>query len=338
MTESAEAPLWEELSELGEYETLCRVRVEHRVEVDQPLVLISQIQRSGGTLLLQLLDGHPECHVDPYELKLGHPKKEHWPPIDLAQPETWFETLYFRGTAERLRRTERTKKPDSGRSVFPFVLLPRLQHAIFEACVAARPPARERDVFDAYFTSYFNAWVDNENLYAEPKRRVVGFTPRMAMDPANLERFFEVYPDGRLLTIVRDPHAWWASAAKHMPEHYGDVDEALALWNRSADASFDALRRYGQERVVLLTYEELVLETAATMRTVAERIAITPSATLSTPTFNGRPVRANSSDPVDREGILPERATAGRESLDPAVVARIDGLAGDRYTRAISAR
>ena len=337
MTQSADPPVWEELSELGEYETLCRVRIEHRVEVREPLVLISQIQRSGGTLLLQLLDGHPECHVDPYELKLGHPKKEHWPPIDLTRPESWFETLYFRGSGERLRPTERTKRPDSGRSVFPFVLLPRLQHEIFEACVAARPVERERDVFDAYFTSYFNAWVDNENLYAAPKRAVVGFTPRMAMDPANLEALFAVYPEGTLVTIVRDPHAWYRSASRHMPEHYADLDAAFELWNGSADASTAARERYG-DRVVLLTYEELVLETEATMRSLAERIGITPDARLLVPTFNGRPTRANSSDPVQAEGILPERATAGRDLLDEATVARIDELAGDRYERALHAR
>ena len=337
MTEHADPPLWEELTELGEYETLCRVRIEHRVEVGEPLVLISQVQRSGGTLLLQLLDGHPECHVDPSELKLGYPKKDRWPPIDLAKPGTWFETLYFRGTAERLRRTERTKKPDSGRAVFPFVFLPRLQHAIFEACVAARPVERERDVLDAYFTSYFNAWVDNENLYATPKRAVVGFTPRMAMDPANLEQYFAAYPDGTLVTLVRDPHAWYGSAAKHMPEHYGDPEAAMELWNRSVDASLAARERYG-DRVLLLTYEELVLETDSTMRTVAERIGIAPRRELSVPTFNGRPARANSSDPVQREGVLPERATAGRDSFDGGVSARIGELAGDRYARVLAER
>src|SRR5204863_7219947 len=38
-------------------------RRENVVEVDQPLALISQAQRSGGTLLVRLFDGHPQCHV-----------------------------------------------------------------------------------------------------------------------------------------------------------------------------------------------------------------------------------------------------------------------------------
>jgi hypothetical protein len=312
------------------------VRLEHRIEIRQPLVLISQIQRSGGTLLSQLFDGHPECHVDPYEIKIGHPKKHNWPVLDLARPESWFEVLFFRGSAERLRRTDRTKRPEAGRSLFPFLFLPRLQKAIFDACVQARPPAGEREVLDCYFTSYFNAWLDNQNLFTGPKKIVTGFTPRLAMDPVNLERLFAAYPDGMLISIVRDPRAWFESASKHMPEHYAAVDDALALWCRSVDAGIEARERYG-ERVLLLTYEQLVLDTEATMRSVAERIGIGMRPELLVPTFNGRPTRANSSEPVQREGILSERVSAYRDAIDSSTSKRIAELAGDRYEHAAAA-
>src|SRR5207244_11583723 len=82
-----EAP-WERLDELEEYRALCRTRLQHLVEVREPLVFVSQIQRSGGTLLSRLLDGHPECHAHPYEARLGHKSK--WPVLDLAAPDEWF--------------------------------------------------------------------------------------------------------------------------------------------------------------------------------------------------------------------------------------------------------
>jgi hypothetical protein len=329
---AATAPAWE-VDDLTDYRALARARLAHVVPVGEPLVLISQIQRSGGTLLLQLLDGHPECHVDPYELKIGHPKKHNWPPLDLARPDRWFETLYFRGTAERLRRTERTRHPEAGRSVFPYLFSPRLQKRIFDERVAAQPPQSEREILDAYFTSYFNAWLDNQSLYAGPKRAVVGFTPRLAMDRENVERYFAAYPDGTLISIVRDPGAWYASAARHMPEHYMDVDAAVGLWRASADAAVAAADRHG-DRVLVLTYERLVREPEQVMRRVAERLGVAWRPSLLQPTFNGLSVRANSSDPVGGEGILPGRAEAFRESLDPATVERISELAGDRYDRA----
>ena len=57
--------------------------VKHVQPVTCPLVLISQIQRSGGSLLSQLFDGHPEVHAHPHELKIGYPKKDTWlrPPL-----------------------------------------------------------------------------------------------------------------------------------------------------------------------------------------------------------------------------------------------------------------
>lgn len=53
---------------LKEYKVICRHRLEHLVKVDQPLALISQLPRSGGSLLMRLLDGHPQCHSMPIEL------------------------------------------------------------------------------------------------------------------------------------------------------------------------------------------------------------------------------------------------------------------------------
>ena len=52
-----------------------QLRLRHAPPVHEPMLLISQVQRSGGTLLAQLFDGHPECLAHPYELKWGRPLK-----------------------------------------------------------------------------------------------------------------------------------------------------------------------------------------------------------------------------------------------------------------------
>jgi sulfotransferase family protein len=326
-------PLWAKLDELEEYSALASGRLQHVVEVREPLVLVSQIQRSGGTLLSQLLDGHPECHADPFELKIGHPTKHDWPPLDLSQPEEWFSMLFDVSALERLRPTERTQRPQIGRSVFPCLFLPRLQRTIFDACVSERAIERERDVLDCYFTSYFNAWLDNHNLYVGPKKVVTAFAPRMSMSARNVERFRAAYPDGMLVSIVRDPRAWYASAYTHQPWYRRDFDRALDLWRQSTVAAVEERERDG-ERIVLLTYEQLVLETEATMRTVADRIGITMSPQLLMPTFNGMPIRANSSVDVSEFGVLRERVTAYRETLDRDTIARIERQCGELYERA----
>ncbi len=325
-----ERALWEQLNELEEYRQLGQVRTDHVVQVREPMVLVSQIQRSGGTLLSRLFDGHPECHAHPYELKIG--RKARWPKLDLQAPETWFEALYEHKVAVHL--VSGWSKPglkETDVDVFPFLFLPRLQKQLFDACLAERTIERQRDVLDCYFTAYFNAWVDNQNLYSGPKRLLTAFTPRTNLDRKSIRRFFRDYPDGWLVTIVREPRAWYASAFRHRSE-YQDLDAALELWRASAIAAIEARERYG-ERVVVLTYDELAQETDATMRRIAERFGIVWDPILLVPTFNSRPVRANSSDPVAQYGVLKNRTEAYREVLDTAAIARVDELAGDLYAQ-----
>jgi hypothetical protein len=321
-----------EVGELDEYRLLCRARLKHLVPVREPLVLVSQIQRSGGTLMTQLFDGHPECHVHPEELKIGYPRKHNWPPLDLDRAESWFPVLYEPATISLERGYARRSRSELDHDRFPFLFPLGLQRRIFDEVVAGTVIERERDVLDCYLTSYFNAWLDNHNLYTGPKKIVMGFTPRLAMKLDNVERFFAAYPDGTLIFLVREPRAWFASAREHK-ERYADVEKALRLWRESAEGAIAAQVRFG-DRVLLLTYERLVLEPEPVMVAVANRIGITMLPSLVEPTFNGRPIRAQSSYPVEEHGILTDRLGIYRERLDARTIARVEQLAGDTYERA----
>jgi hypothetical protein len=327
-------PAWERLSELEEYEELMRMRQEHLVPVQEPLVLISQIQRSGGTLLSQLFDGHPEVHAHPHEVCIGKPHKWDWPPLDLSAPETWFATLHEPLLAEWIEtgyvkdQTALRKQRDP--DVLPFVFSLKLQREIFERCAAGAE--RQRDVLDAYFTSYFNAWLDNHNLYTGAKKAVVGFTPRLAMELDRVQRFFGAYPDGLLVSIVRDPRGWYASARRHR-KYYADLEQSIGLWRASTESAIEAAERFG-DRVVILTYEQLLEDPEAGVAGLAARIGIAPTPDLLVPTFNRLPIRANSSEAVERTGILPERGTAYRDVLERAEIRAIERQAGDLYERA----
>jgi hypothetical protein len=70
------------------------------------------------------------------------------------------------------------------------------------------------------------------------------------------------------------------------------------------------------------------------MSLVADRIGIAFSPVLLTPTFNDRPIRANSSYAIERYGVLGERVDGYRQTLDAETIARVEELAGDLYERA----
>ena len=89
----------------SQLQNICEICSEYISPVTSPIALISQVQRSGGSLLSQLFDGHPELHAHPHELKIGYPKKYMWPKIDLNEhPQRWLEMLFEDKVIEHSRK------------------------------------------------------------------------------------------------------------------------------------------------------------------------------------------------------------------------------------------
>ena len=168
---------------------LYRICLANITPVIAPIALISQIQRSGGSLLSQLFDGHPEIYAHPDELKIGYPKKYIWPKIDLNDgPEQWFGILFEEGVINHFK--EGYKKGHKSDTMYPFVFLPPLQKKIFMAYIASVELVTLREVFNAYMTSYFGAWLNHQNNYGT-KKFITGFTPRLSVQKENMQYFFE---------------------------------------------------------------------------------------------------------------------------------------------------
>jgi len=308
--------------------------VKHVQPVTCPLVLISQIQRSGGSLLSQLFDGHPQVHAHPHELKIGYPKKDTWPRLDLNdEPRQWFETLFESSVINHFKMGY--KKQRNIEETFLFLFLPSLQQQLFLNYLDPVDSITRRDVIDAYMTSYFGAWLNNQNYFGE-KKFITAFTARLAMGKDNMEAFFDIYPDGRLISVVRDPRNWYPSAANHKPKVYGDIREALGLWQKNARAMLRNKECYG-DRVCILTFEDLVGKTESVMRYLADFLKICVNDGLLIPTFNNYPIKANTSFKAQQHGIinstLKRYKTLSREQLDI-----IDTMTGELYHEVLNVR
>jgi hypothetical protein len=309
-----------------------RSLLENVQQITSPLALISQIQRSGGSMLSQLFDGHPELHAHPHELKVGYPKKFIWPPIDLnGDPERWFDLLFEDNVLDHFRHGY--KKMEKYEDTFLFIFLPILQKEIFLSYLKKIPSITQRAVFDAYMTSYFNAWINNQN-HAGDKKYVTAFTPRLAFKEANMESFFDTYPDGRLISVVRDPQNWFPSAYRHQLDKYGEINKALDQWNESARSMVRNKERYG-DQVFMITFEDLVQRTEAVMRHLARFLEIQFDDILLTPTFNGIPIKPNTSFTLEAPGIM--TSTLNRHNtLKPGELELIQETTGDTYARALN--
>jgi len=297
-------------------EDLSRICIEHVFPVTSPLALISQIQGSGGSFLNQLFDGHPELHTHSHELMIGYPEKYHWPRIDLNdRPENWFEIL-FEDIVSKYNQ-EGYVKGNKDKETFPFVFIPALQRKIFLDYMDSVQSITARDVFNGYLTSYFGAWLNNQN-YNDPKKFITAFSPRLARIKENMELFFETYPDGRLISLIRDPQNWLPFARMHWPERYEDVSVALHQWNECAQAMLWNKEKYG-DSVCLIKSEDLVGKTEAVMRYLADFLGIEFDDILLRPTFNKFPVKVNTSfnaedHDLEDSPLSTERRSTGEES------------------------
>jgi hypothetical protein len=301
--------------------------IEHLRPITSPLALVSQIQRSGGSLMSQLFDGHPELHAHPHELKFGFPRKYTWPAIDLDEdPTRWLETLFEDSILEHSKSGYRKQKNMD--ETFSFIFLPSVQKALFLSYVNSKNALELRDVFDAYMTSYFGAWLNNQNMSGD-KKFVTGFTARLALFENNMESFFHIYPDGRLISIVRNPKNWYPSASRHRPEVYHSIEASLEFWKTSASAMLRNKEKYG-DRVCILTFEDLVGKTDTVMHYLSEYLGIEFDDILLTPTFNKFPIKANTSFKAQQHGII--KKTLDRyKSLSQKDMDTIEDLTSDIY-------
>ena len=307
--------------------SLYRICLDRTSPVTFPLALMSQIHGSGGSLLNQLFDGHPEIHAHPHELMIGYPRKHLWPRIDLNdRPEHWFEILFEDIVVQYVREGYREGKNHD--ETFPFIFLPSLQRKIFLKYIDSATTITLRDVFDAYMTSYFGAWLSNQN-YNGQKRFVTAFTSNLSRIKENVELFFEIYPEGRLISLVRDPQDWFLDARERWPERCGDVGRAVGAWKESVQAMLWNKETYG-DRVCLIKFEDLLSKTNSVMLYLAGFLGIAFDDILLLPTFNKLPTAAKASLREEGHGTQVRPPVDGNE-LTEQELNTIERETGETY-------
>ena len=283
-----------------------------------PLILISQLPRSGGSLLSQLLDGHPQLLAYPYEMRIGYPTKCRWPELDPGEhPGRLFAKLFHLGlarfAAHGYRKTGKVKQTDP---TLPFYYSPHEHYRVFSSLLNAPrhqgtllgsyfrkflpSSLNSRAVLDCYFGAFFHAWPAGR---ARDPSYVTGFLPGMAAKKLNIAAFFADYPDGRLITIMRNPADWFASRRAHTKygvERYTDLEYEMAVWNHMAENALRYRRDYG-DSFLLLSFRDLVTDREGTMRRLAAWCGIDFHPALLGQTFAGNRIRPNTNFHVSPE-------------------------------------
>ena len=310
-------------------------RLDKLVNVDRPFILISQIQRSGGTLLSQLFDGHPECFSHPYEIKWGKPKKWDWPNYDVQKlgAKKLFKLIHEEWIDPFAKQGFYKKSPKNTHEKYPFVFDLRLQKTVFYKLAKDCPPLSMRSALDYYLTAFFTAWIDYQNLYIPEKKFVTGFIPRLVMHEKSLSQFFCDYPESFVISSIRHPAGWYSSATSHGYGKHGDIKNQLQYWIDSTRAILKARKQHG-DRVIIVLFEDLVKKPGQIMREIARHTNIAWHRTLVQPTFNSIPIHSNSHfNSVDF--VDPAVADNYKQVLDIETINFIEKHTADVYGEAL---
>ena len=293
----------------GNFEQLVRSRRSGQVTIEQPVALISQAPRSGGTLLRNLFDGHPQCHVHPYEWHFGPTRRFEWPSLRLdGGPALWWTRVreeelsrrFVNGVRRNPTKYRGQDKAPRG-EVYPLLLPPMLQRQIFMETIADLPEVRgDRDIINAYMTSLFNGWLNNHTLDQANKLWVVAFAPRLAWGKSR-ESYFDAYPDGHLIAVLRSPPSWLASARGRQIKGAENNDRLIAMWNRSAEEMI-AAKAERPDSVSIIRFDDLVRNSEGVMRLLSRTLKLEYADVLTDPTFNSQPIGANSSYAGNNQG------------------------------------
>lgn len=243
---------------------------------DRPVFVVGH-RKTGTTLLLDLLDGHPGLVVLPGES--NHfltfvPQFGGLPPEALAvEAQRWWllRLVSPSGIPPFWAAGGWEDDPD------PYAVFTRRLLALVEGY-----PDRDPLGLAAVALGDGVAWVEKT-----PGQEHV------------VDEILARYPGARFLHVVRDPRSA-AAAISRLDTQTGEETDFVALGltiRRSFEAALESTERLGPERYCVVRYEDLVAEPEQEMRRVVDLLRLEWSPTLLKPTVGGVDATSNSAWP-----------------------------------------
>jgi hypothetical protein len=312
-------------------EEILQVCLQHIAPVTAPLALVSQISYSGGSLLRSLFDGHSNLHAYPHEFAIDALNKNFWPQIDIeGNPEKSLVKIFKSIDFVNFQKVLDQGKEDQAR--FSLMHLPVLQKEIFKKYLDSAASLTMRLLFDAYMTACFGAWLNYQNHRID-KKFVTAYAPGLTMHNGVIDNFFEIYPDGKLISIVMNPEHWFVAASRVEPERYGDIEFALNHWKESVQAAIQSRQKFG-DRVCLVNFEDIVTQTESVMRYLSEFLKIPYEDVLLKRTFNGLDLQSETGQKTHDDTVSKIHVIEA-EKLDGEQLRLIKEITGADYQTAL---
>ena len=242
--------------------------------------------KSGTTLLLALLDGHPELVVLPEETHfLEHRRK------DRARGDA--TARLHRMLAHPAMQMLQPQKCAPPREALGHDARDYLDFDYSQFVQRAEHFARQPGMNDSLLLS------ETIRAYAitmgYPWQDCVRWVEKTPSNVACSDELFRLFPEARLIQMVRDPRAVYASRRRRLTLRYGSHTKAHRLvreWNQCSRQI--ARHQTDPQRYLLVRYEDLVRRSQPVLEQICAFAGIRFHSSLLQPTRGGRPWQGNS--------------------------------------------
>lgn len=285
---------------------------------DHPIFICGH-PKSGTTLLVSLLDSHPELVVYPAE------------------------TVFFRGLLPRLRNLGFEEKLSLAKRYLLQYFEPPSSMNHPER--AANSAASQEELRLAVYIQYGKTCEQMDSLLTADLYRHEGdflsaavlafglthqkISPRskywVEKTPYNeyfAEQIFSWWPQARCIHVVRDPRDNYATYRRKHPNL--SPERFSRGWNTSLGAALQNRSRYGAERYLVLRYEDLTSQPEEIVPQLVSFLGIQDDEILRTPTKNGLPWQGNSMFNERFSGISARPLGRWKSELNAADVSLIE--------------
>ena len=276
--------------------------------------------RSGTSLVRALFDGHPQFIAFPYE------------------------SFFFRGFLPRAAKRDMDGKVDlASRYLLQFVGLRREMeedHEIFhpnedtvhdfaKMClsiqrqIAAYGYRHNGDLLAAAILAF-------GEVYGFLNENTRYWLEKSVHNEFFADQIFAWWPDARCIHITRDPRDVYAS---YHPRRQKVLSRLFSLrWARSARKGLENQRVYGEERYLLVKYEQLVQNPEGALQALIDFLGIEDHPILRIPSYMGIPWEGNSTFADKFIGISTKPDGRWRKELAQSDVQIIEQIAGQPMT------
>lgn len=228
-------------------------------EFNRKGLFIGGAAKSGTTLLMSLLDHHPQLVVLPEETGYIEHRKQY---LKLKNNRAKLKKLMASLAALGSDSEFSDASPGCSSDTRTYAAFDYQRFTALAESFIQRPGLNDSLLFSEVIRAYgITAGLDWENC-----AHWVEKTPRTESHPATMD---ELFPDAKLLQIVRDPRAVFASFKNRIINRYGCHAKAHRLprsWNRSA-REIPRLRR-DPSRFLVIRYEDLVKNPEETLKKI----------------------------------------------------------------------